>query len=233
MGKKECIVLDCQWTLANAHRVIAEIIDSQLELKAIFATHSHPTTTGAWRDAAGLPNAKCYMLPEDLNLYNHQYQAKLDEWEPVMGKNNLCRKQAENIIPLTTGYLELEGERLEVFDHVMGRLPLELRRLIPSIKTVYGSDVLFNQAHPSLRGHGPQRAQWIADIEKMEKLGAEVVIPATRRKVASLTAAPTSTQRIISSPPRKSWQKRRIPPTSSTTWSSASPTPASSSTPTR
>ena len=30
MGKKECILIDCQWTKANAHRVIAEIIDFSL-----------------------------------------------------------------------------------------------------------------------------------------------------------------------------------------------------------
>ena len=26
MGKKECVLIDCQWTRANAHRVIAEIL---------------------------------------------------------------------------------------------------------------------------------------------------------------------------------------------------------------
>ena len=54
-----------------------------------------------------------------------------------MGKNNLCRKQAENIIPLTTGYLELEGERIEVIDHVMGDYKLEFRR----VDSFYQNDV--------------------------------------------------------------------------------------------
>jgi glyoxylase-like metal-dependent hydrolase (beta-lactamase superfamily II) len=184
MGQKECVLLDCQWTLANAHRVIAEIIDTQLELKAIFASHSHPDHywgMGVMQQA--FPNAKCYMLPEDLKLYNHQYQGKLDEWEPIMGKNNLCRKQAENIIPLTTGYIELEGERIEVIDHVMGDYRWNSAVWIPSIKTMYGSDVLFNQAHPfTCEVTAPQRAQWIADIEKLEKYGAEVVIPGHQKE---------------------------------------------------
>jgi glyoxylase-like metal-dependent hydrolase (beta-lactamase superfamily II) len=179
MGKKECILVDCQWTLANAYRVIAEIVDSQLELKAIFATHSHPDHYyGMGIIQQTFPNAKCYMLPEDLKLYNHQYQAKLDEWEPVMGKSNLCRKQAENIIPLTTGYLELEGEKIEIIDHVMGDYRWNSVVWIPSIKTLYGSDVLFNEAHPfTCEVTAEQRAQWIADIELLEKMGAEVVIP--------------------------------------------------------
>ena len=42
MGQKECVLIDCQWTRANAHRVIAEIIETGLELKAIYVTHAHP-----------------------------------------------------------------------------------------------------------------------------------------------------------------------------------------------
>ena len=42
MGKKECVLLDCQWTKSHAHRVIAEILETGLELKAVFATHLHP-----------------------------------------------------------------------------------------------------------------------------------------------------------------------------------------------
>ena len=49
---------------------------------------------------------------------------------------------------------------------------------IPSIKTLYGSDVLFNQAHPfTCEVTAEERQQWIRDIERLEKMGAEVIIP--------------------------------------------------------
>jgi hypothetical protein len=49
---------------------------------------------------------------------------------------------------------------------------------IPSIKTLYGSDVLFNQAHPfTCEISAEERRQWIKDIGRLEKMGAEVVIP--------------------------------------------------------
>lgn len=179
MGKKECVLLDSQWTLANAHRVIAEIIETGLELKAIFASHAHPDHYwGMGVVQQAFPDAKCYMLPEDLKVYNHQYQPKLDEWTEIIGKNNLCRKQAVDILPLTEGYIELEGERIEVLDHVMGDLKWNSVVWIPSIKTIYASDVLFNQAHPfTCEVSAAQRKQWIEEIEKLEKMGAEVVIP--------------------------------------------------------
>ena len=49
---------------------------------------------------------------------------------------------------------------------------------IPSIKTLYGSDILFNQAHPfTCELTAEERQQWIRDIERLEKMGAEVIIP--------------------------------------------------------
>ena len=108
----------------------------------------------AWASSSRLPNAKCYMLPEDLNLYNVQYEAKLDEWEPVMGKNNVCRKKAENIIPLTTGYLELEGERLEVFDHVMGDYRWNSVVWIPRSRPFTAATSSSTRPTLHLRGHG-------------------------------------------------------------------------------
>ncbi len=49
---------------------------------------------------------------------------------------------------------------------------------IPSIGTLYGSDVLFNQAHPFTCEVTPEeRLQWIRDIERLEKMNAEVIIP--------------------------------------------------------
>jgi glyoxylase-like metal-dependent hydrolase (beta-lactamase superfamily II) len=49
---------------------------------------------------------------------------------------------------------------------------------IPSIRTLVGSDVLFNQAHPfTCELTAEERQQWIRDIERLEKLDAEVIIP--------------------------------------------------------
>ena len=43
---------------------------------------------------------------------------------------------------------------------------------IPSIKTLYGSDVLFNQAHPfTCEVTAEERQQWIQDIERLENDG--------------------------------------------------------------
>jgi len=167
-------------TKSNAHRVIAEILETGLELKAVFATHLHPDHYwGLGEIEKAFPNAKFYMLPEEVPLYSDQYQHKLDDWIDVIGEGNLCRKQCENLLPLESKCIELEGERIEVIDHIMGDLKWNSVVWIPSIKTLIGSDVIFNEAHPfTCEISAAQRADWISDLERLEKeLQPEVVIP--------------------------------------------------------
>jgi hypothetical protein len=79
---------------------------------------------------------------------------------------------------MSKNYFEVEGQRIEIIPKVMGDLKYNTVVWIPSIKTLYGSDVLFNEAHPfTCEISAADRKQWIKDIEKLEKMGAEVVIP--------------------------------------------------------
>ena len=41
MGKTDAVLIDAQWTLSNAHRVIAEIKETGKQLKTIYVTHAH------------------------------------------------------------------------------------------------------------------------------------------------------------------------------------------------
>ena len=179
MGEKECILVDCQWTRANAHRVIAEICETGLELKAIYVTHAHPDHYwGLGEIHRAFPEAKCYALAPVCTLYHHQYQPKLDEWTDIIGPKNLCRLQCDALEPLHQDYLELEGHRLELI-RCIGDLMWNTIVWIPSIRTVIGSDVIFNQAHPfTCEVNAEQRKQWIEAIERLDReLQPEVIIP--------------------------------------------------------
>lgn len=181
-GEHDCVLVDCQWTRANAHRVIAEILETGLELKAIYATHAHPDHYwGMGEISEAFPNAKCYAPAPVCTLYDHQYQPKLDEWTDVIGENNLCRKQCARLEPLDQDYIELEGERLEII-RCMGDLMWNTIVWVPSIKTVICSDVVFNQAHPfTCEVNAEQRLLWIKDIEGIYDLQPDVVIPGHMR----------------------------------------------------
>jgi len=178
MGKNEAVLIDAQWTLSNAHRVIAEIAETGKRLKEIYVTHAHPDHYfGLGVISEAFPSARVTALPVVARTINRQFFGKLEHWEKVIGPTNVCRKTVA-IEPLSQNYVELEGERIEVIPEIIGDLKYNTVVWIPSIKTLYGSDVLFNQAHPfTCEVTDEERRQWIRDIEQLEKMGAEVVIP--------------------------------------------------------
>jgi glyoxylase-like metal-dependent hydrolase (beta-lactamase superfamily II) len=177
-GKTNAALIDAQWTLSNAHRVIAEILETGKHLKTIYITHAHPDHYfGLGTIAEAFPKARIVALPSEANIINKQFFGKVEHWENVIGPLNVPRKTAK-IEPLAENYFELEGKRIEIIPKVMGDMKYNTAVWIPSIKTLYGSDVLFNQAHPfTCEVTAEERQQWIKDIERLEKLGAEVIIP--------------------------------------------------------
>jgi hypothetical protein len=93
----------------------------------------------------------------------------------------VCRKTT-HVDTLTEDYIELEGQRLEIISKVVGDMKYNTMVWIPCIKTLYASDVLFNQAHPFTCELLPdERPQWIRDVDKIESMGAEVIIPGHQR----------------------------------------------------
>ena len=178
MGKTDAALIDTQWSLSNGHRVAAEILETGKRLETIYISHAHPDHYfGLEPVIEAFPKAKVVALPVVANTINKQMFGKIDHWRNIIGPTNVPTK-AIKIEPLAKNYFELEGERIEIIPEIMGDLKYNTVVWIPSIKTLCGSDVLFNQAHPfTCEITAEERRQWIKDIERLEKLGTEVVIP--------------------------------------------------------
>ena len=178
LAKNDAVLIDTQWTLSNAYRVAAEILETGKRLKTIYVTHAHPDHYfGLGHIAEVFPQARVTALPEVARTINRQFFGKLEHWESVIGATNVPKKEV-NIEPLVENYIDLEGHRIEIIPQVMGDMKYNSVVWIPSIKTLYGSDVLFNQAHPfTCEVTAKERQQWIQAIKQLENMGAEVIIP--------------------------------------------------------
>lgn len=178
MGKTDAVLIDAQWTLSNAYRVAAEILETGKRLRTIYVTHAHPDHYfGLGTIAEIFPEAKVIAIPPVANLINRQFFGKIEHWEKVIGASNVCRKTVP-IEPFNESYFELEEQRIEIISEVMGDMNFNTVVWIPSIRTLYGSDVLFNEAHPfTCELTKEERLLWIKDIERLEAMGADVIIP--------------------------------------------------------
>ncbi len=100
-GKTDAVLIDAQWTLSNAHRVIAEILETGKYLKTIYITHAHPDHYfGLGTIAEAFPEARVVALPSEARIINKQFFGKTEHWEKVIGVINVPRKTAK-IEPLT------------------------------------------------------------------------------------------------------------------------------------
>lgn len=177
-GKTDATLIDAQWTLSNAYRVAAEILETGKLLKTIYVTHAHPDHYfGLGTIAEIFPEARVIAIPSVADIINKQFFGKIEHWEQVIGATNICRKTV-SIEPLRENYFELEGHRIEIMTDIMGDMNFNTVVWIPSIRTLYGSDVLFNQAHPfTCEVTREERRQWIKDIERLETMNADIIIP--------------------------------------------------------
>lgn len=178
-GEKDAVLVDCQWTRSNIYRVIAEICERNLNLKAVFASHAHPDHYwGIGHIKEAFPDCVCYAMEEDIPTINVQFGDKVEHWESIIGKVNLCRRFTE-LTPLPKdNKIMLEGEEIIVFPQVWGDLQYNTVVWVPSIKTIIGSDVIFSNAHPftcEVSANG--RKKWIDALDKLAALNAEVIIP--------------------------------------------------------
>lgn len=178
MGKKDAVLIDAQWTLSNAHRVVSEILETGKNLKTIYLTHAHPDHYfGVGTIAEAFPKAEVVAIPSEADIINKQFFGKMEIWEGTIGPHNVCRKAA-NVTALKQESFELEGHRFEIISKVMGDMRYNTMVHIPAIKALYASDVLFNQAHPfTCELTAGERQQWIKDIDKIEKMDVDIIIP--------------------------------------------------------
>jgi len=178
VGSESVMLVDTQWTLSNAHRVLAEILEIGKPLEYIYLTHAHPDHyfgTKVFTEA--FPDCKVYADPDDIPVISEQFLPKLDHWQQEIGMLN-CPHEAFEILPLPEAYLELDGERIEMVYKVWGDLKWNSRVWIPSIKTAICSDIVFNKAHPFTCEVSPRgRQKWLEELETIRALGAEVIIP--------------------------------------------------------
>lgn len=181
-GKTDAVLIDAQWTLSGVYRLIAEILETGKNLKTVYLTHAHPDHYfGAGMIAEVFPNARIVAIASEADIMNKQFFGKLEIWENTIGPHNVCRKST-HVETLEESFIELEGERLEVIPKVVGDMKYNTMVWIPSIKTLYASDVLFNQAHPfTCELLPPERQEWYAAVEKIEAMDAEVIIPGHAR----------------------------------------------------
>ena len=180
MGEEKCAIFDAQWTLANAYRALAEILEENLTLETIYLSHAHPDHYfGSWVFKKHFPDARVIAVPEEAAIMKKQWTAKNDEVVPDVGAINYVPRILDfDIEPYDKDYFEVEGHRVEIIPRLMGDYRYNTACYIPEISTLCCSDIVFNEAHPfTCEIDRAERAEWIEVLDRLEAMDCDVVIP--------------------------------------------------------
>jgi glyoxylase-like metal-dependent hydrolase (beta-lactamase superfamily II) len=177
MGDKDAVVIDAQFTLADAHRLVAEILESKKNLTTVYITHAHPDHYfGLEVIHAAFPKAKLVALPATVAEIKKTWQGKVKQWGPLYGAQITTQPTIPTALAGTT--IELEGQKLEVHGGVQGDEADNSYVWIPSIKTVVAGDIVYRGVHAwTAETKADQRKAWVKTLDELAALKPAVVVP--------------------------------------------------------
>lgn len=178
-GERDAVLVDAQFTLSNAHRLVAEIIETGRALTTIYITHVHPDHfMGLPVIKQAFPDARVVSLPVIADDVNKSFDFKLDYWgNKVLGTNGAKTKVA--VEALSEPVIMLEGRRLEILGPFHADAPNSSAVWIPSIRTVVASDAIYDHAHAWLSAtkSPAMMNEWLSVLDRLDALKPEVVVP--------------------------------------------------------
>jgi glyoxylase-like metal-dependent hydrolase (beta-lactamase superfamily II) len=176
-GEKDMLVIDPQFSLSEAHKLAAEILESKKNLALIYITHPHPDHMfGLAVLHQAFPAAKIVALPATVNAAKTGWPARQKFWLSTYG-NNI--PGPDPVLPdeLTEPYLTLEGEHFPVTGGVQGADgPGNSFVFIPSLKAVVTGDIVFDHVYFGVPKDAA-RENWSKTIEQVTALHPEIVVP--------------------------------------------------------
>ncbi|MDZ7362009.1 MAG: MBL fold metallo-hydrolase [candidate division KSB1 bacterium] len=191
-GEKDALLIDAQFTLSDAHRVAAAILESRKNLTFIYITHWHPDHYfGLNVLKQAFPNARIVALPATVEDIKQGWETKVKQWKPMYGDNLTSAPVIPEPLQGTT--LTLEGETLQIVGPLQGDDKNNSYVLIPSLKAVVCGDIVFDGIFPwTLETTPAERKDWIAVLDKIAALKPSIVVAG--HKTPELKDDPSSLQ---------------------------------------
>jgi glyoxylase-like metal-dependent hydrolase (beta-lactamase superfamily II) len=176
-GEKDAVLIDAQFTLADAKQVAEKVKASGKNLTTVYVTHFHPDHYfGFPAIAAEFPNAKLVALPATVTDIEKSWEQKVKQWKP-MYKDAITDKP---VIPqaLEGTSIDVDGEKLEIVGGVQGDDENNSYVWIPSLGAAIGGDIVYDAVFPWTAETTPEtRKAWSGTLDAISAKNPEIVVP--------------------------------------------------------
>lgn len=185
-GARDAVLIDAQFSRGEALKLVEQIRASGKRLTTVYVSHGDPDFYfGLDVIHAAFPDAKIVATSYTVAAIEKKKDAKVAYWGPILKDN----APHSIIVPqvLQGDRIELEGETLQI----TGPQPERSYVWIPSIKTVAGGVVVFNDLHvwTADTQTAASRQQWLATLDGIAALEPATVVPGHYKVGSALTPA--------------------------------------------
>ncbi|MES2699501.1 MAG: MBL fold metallo-hydrolase [Pseudomonadota bacterium] len=176
MGEREAVLVDPPFTLADAHRVAAMVLDSGRTLTHIFVTHDHPDHFFAMQVLAeAFPDARIVAHPVVVADIWRSLPFKVVRWSPGLGANGPAYPSAPQA--LAEDHIMLEGHELRVLGPMQGDHVHSTALWVPDIRALLPGDLVFNEVHLWLGEHDAAAVtRWSESVGQLLALDPAIVV---------------------------------------------------------
>jgi len=176
-GKKDAILVDAQFGLGQADKVVDAIRQSGKTLTTVYISHGDPDYYfGLEKIKAAYPDARVIATPQTVAHIKETMAGKLAFWGPKLGADAPKTLVVPEVLEGDT--LTLEGQPLKIVG-LDGKQPERSFVWIPSIKAVVGGVVLANNLHVWMADtqSAQSHADWLATLKTIDALKPKIVVP--------------------------------------------------------
>lgn len=188
LGAKEVVVVDAQWTKSGANAVADAVEASGRELTYVFITHAHPDHYfGASVLKQRFPGARVVASASTVEHIQATAVAKAKA-QAGMLKDEF---PGEPVIPeVLAGELTVDGQVLPLLEGLQGDTHPITGVKVPGVNALIAGDVVFSNTHVwTADSSHDSRERWIAQLEELEAMGFDRIVPGHQAVGAPQTAA--------------------------------------------
>jgi glyoxylase-like metal-dependent hydrolase (beta-lactamase superfamily II) len=177
-GKTDAVLIDAQFTLADAENVAQEIKKSGKKLTTIYVTHGDPDFYfGLEVFKKYFPEVTVYASSATIEHIKATAQKKLEVWGERLGKNITSNVVLPQV--LKGNSIDFDGQKIEIIG--LDEFSSKTFVWIPSIKAVIGGINVFGTSFHLWMADAQTaevRKQWVSVLDKIELLQPAIVVPA-------------------------------------------------------
>jgi len=160
-------VIDTQFTVTEADKLVKAVMQTGRPLKAIVITHPHPDHYNGTCQLLQLAHVPVYATQATIDGIRLTAESKRSQWKPTYGKDypdSTCLP--DHAVPVG-GSVRIDGDELQFRDYGPGEALGESIILVPSLHSAFVGDLIYNRVHPWL-AEG-RSIQWLAQLDRLSK----------------------------------------------------------------